>query len=137
MSTKLEQLTQRMCDLVGTQVTKRNEVRRLLDELENNAQTIGALQVAIADEQGRLMLEKMLLGMRGSMNAIDAAEAVAQEHAAMGEQPDLAMFSGLPTSLLEAMLMGTPICVECRKGRMLDDNGRCSECAGMVAGAAG
>jgi hypothetical protein len=99
---KLERLTERLCELVGRNVAAKMEVQRLTDEQVARAEEIGQLQCAISEEQGRLFMERIR---------------------ADGEQPDLRMASG------------TPICVECRKGRLLDENGRCSECAGMVAGA--
>ena len=108
---KLEKLTQRLCDLVGNQVARRGEMTRLMDEVQQNAEAIGQTMAAIAEEQGRLMLEELRQRTREAFGPL------------AGEQPDLRMASG------------TPICVECRKGRLLDENGRCSECAGMVAGA--
>lgn len=106
---KLETLTQRLCDLVGTQVARRNDMRRLMDAMQDAAVMIGQTQAAIAEEQGRLMMEELRQRTKEAFGP--------------GEPPNLWMASG------------TPICVECRKGRLVDENGRCSECAGMVAGA--
>lgn len=108
---KLETLTERLCDLVGNQVERRYEMKRLMDAMQDAAEQIGQTQAAIAEEQARLMMEEIRQRTKDGFGP-DA-----------GEQPDLRMASGFT------------ICVECRKGRVLDENGRCSECAGMVAGA--
>lgn len=106
---KMEKLTERLCDLVGNQVERRYEMKRLMDAMQDAAEQIGQTQAAIAEEQGRLMMEEI--------------RQRAKEAFGPGEPPDLRMASG------------APICVECGKSRLLDENGRCSECAGMVAGA--
>lgn len=93
-----------------------------VNEIAEVSEAIGQVQVAIADEQGRIGAER--LGgtrRRGDPSSPDFAEARAERRdpADPGVPVDLAMHSGP--------------CVECGESRDLDGNGRCALCEIMVA----
>ena len=116
---KLTRLATRMGDLVGRRVEllfrvaeiARNTVQGALaldavNEIATLSEQIGQLQMAMADEQGRIQADER------HGNPADPGEPV-----------DLRMASGVQT------------CVECHEIRGLDKNGRCGVCAMCVAGA--
>jgi hypothetical protein len=91
-----------------------------VNEIAEISEKIGALKAAIETEMANVSENDRAAVAFDGMREFD-----------FGEPVDLRMASGG----YDPSTLAGQLCVECGKGRDLDANGRCSECAMCVAGA--
>ena len=135
MSAKLRRLAERMSDLVARRTELRfrvaGSVKRLpqirtgrlveetlaigaVNEIAEISEEIGQLQVAMADEQGRMERER-----REKTDHGDTEDTEKSDPADPGVPVDLVLHSGP--------------CIECGQSSELDGSGRCALCEILVA----